>query len=106
MSCRPKLRDAPGGCDNQGTSAGGADGMAFTTVTVTSGRVAPAAWTAFSMAASAAALSKCWPGGGDQDAEILVVFADRPSCDVEQIEWLEEADGMHSNQTAGLPRQR
>ena len=28
------------------------------------------------------------------------------SCDVEQIEWLEEADGMHSNQTAGLPRQR
>jgi hypothetical protein len=30
-------------------------------------------------------------------------LADLPSCDVEQIEWLVEADGMHSNQTAGLP---
>ena len=93
------------GCDNQGTSAGGAGGMAFTTVTVTSGRVAPVAWTAFLMAASAAALSKC-AGGGDQDAEIVVVLADLPSCDVEQIECLVEADGMHSNQTAGLPGQR
>jgi hypothetical protein len=35
--------------------------------------------------------------------EIVVVLADLPSCDVEQIEWLVEADGMHSNQTAGLP---
>src|SRR5215216_5261777 len=58
------------GMRQPGTSAGGAGGMAFTTVTVTSGRVAPAAWTAFLMAASAAALSKCGrgrrPGCGDR----------------------------------------
>ena len=46
-------------------------------------------------------LVKVLAGGGDQDAQLVVVLTDLRFRDVEQIECLVEDDGMHSNQAAG-----